>query len=217
MKKIFFLALCLLAAGSVSAQGYYYGPHKAKRPSRNQNDFYKIKFGIAGGVNIANTINSYSYYGTGSVTSFHAGVIADIPIDFPVSFTPEVLYSEKGYTAAATNGIFTQHSNYIDVPLLFKFRLAPNFNFSTGPQVSFLLSSPNYNNGVPPGQQQYYNNNYNSTDVGAVFGLSFDIGPHVELRTRYAIDFRPYYYYYNYYGSEFRNQVWQFGLGFKFW
>jgi|GEM_PF-4126046 len=51
MKKIIFFAICLLVAGSVSAQGYYYGPRKVvRRPAPRQNDFYKVRLGITGGV-----------------------------------------------------------------------------------------------------------------------------------------------------------------------
>ena len=33
MKKVLFLAICLLTlAGTVSAQGYYYGPRRVRRP-----------------------------------------------------------------------------------------------------------------------------------------------------------------------------------------
>ena len=60
MKKILFFAICLLIAGSVSAQSYYYGPHRIVRrpPPRQVNDFYKVRFGITGGLNIANTIDA---------------------------------------------------------------------------------------------------------------------------------------------------------------
>src|ERR1700761_4298931 len=103
MKKLLFFAICLLVAGSVSAQGYYYGhrrPVKRSAPRSSNNDFYKVRFGIAGGLSIADAVDSYnSDYSTGSIAAFHVGLTADVPIAYPLSFEPEVLFSQKGYSA----------------------------------------------------------------------------------------------------------------------
>src|ERR1700676_2622120 len=88
-KSLFLVAICLLVAGSVSAQGYYYGPRRVRRPPpRSQyDDFYRARIGITGGVNIANTINAYNTnYSTGAITGFHAGLTFDLPIIYPLSF-----------------------------------------------------------------------------------------------------------------------------------
>ena len=125
MKHILFLAICLLVAGSVSAQTYYYGPrHIQRRPvqRRANDDFYQPRIGIEGGLSIANTVSSYnSNYSTNSILGFNAGIVAEIPLIYPLSFEPEVLFSQKGYEASTTDGTLTQRNNYIDVPLLAKF------------------------------------------------------------------------------------------------
>src|ERR1700761_658522 len=186
MKKILFLfAICLLAAGSVSAQGYYYGPRRVvRRPPARQNDFYKVKFGITGGLNIANTVSAYnSNFSTASIAGFNAGFTLDIPLVYPLSFAPEVLYSQKGYAAVTPDGNFTQHANYIDVPLLAKFRLSPTFSFLVGPQVSFPVSTTNtYDNGFQVTAEQTYNTYSQKTILDGVVGVAFDFSPNVELR-----------------------------------
>jgi Outer membrane protein beta-barrel domain len=118
MKKILFLAICLLVAGSissVSAQGYYYGPRRVVRrppPRRQSDDFYRVKVGIAGGLTIADAVDSYNNnYSTGSIAAFHVGLTMEIPMLYPLSFEPEVLYSQRGYAAQTTDGNFTQRSN----------------------------------------------------------------------------------------------------------
>jgi opacity protein-like surface antigen len=222
MKKILFLAIGLMIAGSVSAQQYYYGPRRYHRPQQqNNSDFYRVKVGLTGGLNIANTVNGYnSNYQTGSIAGFNAGLYLDIPLVYPLSFEPEVLYSQKGYTAQITDGNLTSNltsrSNFIDVPLLAKFHLAPGFNFLIGPQLSFLTSTTNtYDNGFNVTEQDHYNYNNNTTFVDGVIGFSVDINPAVELRARYTIDFNE-----NdgngTYTPDYRNQVYQIGLGFKF-
>lgn len=222
MKKFIFLAICgLFLVGSVSAQTYYYGPprrHYVRRQARRPqvDDFYRIKAGITGGLNVANTVDSYSgNYTTGSLTGFNAGFTLELPIIYPLSFEPELLYSQKGFSATDADGHFTSRSNFIDLPLLAKFRLAPGFNFLIGPQVSFLLNTTNtYGDSFT--QQDHYNYNGNTTFLDGVIGFSVDLSPSVELRARYTIDFDqtdPYGYTTV---PDYRNQVFQVGLGFKF-
>lgn len=221
MKKILFMAICcLLVAGSVSAQEYYYGP---RRPPQHQyhkkrdNDFYRVRAGVTGSLNLANTIDAYDYnYSTGTIAAFSAGLFLDVPVVFPFSFEPEVLYSQKGFTAQTTDGNLTSRSGFIDVPLLAKFKLAPGFNFLIGPQISFLTSTTNtYSNGFTPNTQDNYNYNGNNVFLDSVVGVSFDVSPDVEIRARYTIDLTE-----NdgngSYTPDYRNQLFQIGLGFKF-
>jgi hypothetical protein len=216
MKKLLFVAICLLFAGSVSAQYYqdprqYHHPRRQKRPQYNN----QVQIGFKAGVNISNTVNAYnSYYSTGSIAGFYAGVTLDIPLIYNLSFAPEVLYSQKGYFAQTTDGNFTQHSNFIDVPLLAKFKLAPGVNFLVGPQLSFLTSVTNtYDSGFTV-NQDHYNYSGNNVFLDGVFGVSFDINRYIDLQARYTIDLNA-----NNGGSiyvpDYRNQVYQFGIGFK--
>jgi len=220
MKKILFLAICgLLFAGSVSAQGYYYGPRRVRRPpARSEyDDFYKVRVGVTGGLNIANTVSAYNTnFSTAAITGFNAGLTLDIPLIYPLSFAPEVLYSQKGYAAVTTDGNFTQHSNYIDIPLLAKFRLSPTFNFLIGPQVSFPVSTTTtFDNGFVVTDEHFYNTYGNGAILDGVVGVSFDLSRDVELRARYTIDLQQNVENASY-GGDYRNQVWQIGLGFKF-
>jgi hypothetical protein len=221
MKKIIFFAICLFIADSVSAQTYYYGPphrHYVRRQARRPqiDDFYRVKVGLTAGVNIANTVDAYNEnYSTGTIAGFEGGLTLDVPLIYPLSFEPEVLYSQKGFSATDADGHFTSRSNFIDVPLLAKFRLAPGFNFVIGPQVSFLLNTTNtYGDSFT--QQDHYNYNGNTTFLDGVIGVSFDINPNVELRARYTIDLNQTDAYGYTTVPDYRNQVFQIGLGFKF-
>lgn len=224
MKKFLFLAIGLLAAGSVSAQ-YYYGPrrHPVRRAPRQQerrqvDDFYRVRAGVTGGLNLANTVNSYnSNYSTGTIAGFNAGLTLEVPLIYPLSFEPEVLFSQKGFSANDDGGNFKSRQNFIDVPLLAKFKLAPGFNFLVGPQISFLTSTTNtYTQGFNLISQDHYNYQGDNTFFDGVIGVSFDLNRDVELRARYTIDFNQTDPYGNTFVPNYRNQVWQFGLGFKF-
>lgn len=218
MKKLLFLlTVGLFVAGSVSAQTYYYGPRRVhRRPppqQRQDNDFYKVKVGLTGGLNLANTVDARSYNNnsTSTIAAWNAGIYFDVPIVYPFSFEPEVLYSQKGFSSSLDDGThFTSRSGFIDVPLLAKFNVVPGFNFLVGPQLSFHTNTTNtYSDGTTDN----YNFGTDGTLVDGVVGVSFDINRSVELRARYTIDLSNNYDADN---QDFRNQVWQIGLGFKF-
>jgi len=221
MKKVLLLlALGMLFAGSVSAQVYYYGPRRVvRRPVRRRDDdFYRVKVGITGGMNVADQVSSYnSAYSTGSIVGFNAGLYLDVPLIYPLSFEPEVLYSQKGYTLNESGDHFSSRQDFIDVPLLLKVHIVPGFNFLIGPQFSFLTQTVNTTSQGFTLINQNYENPYNgaNTFVDGVVGVSFDLNPSVELRARYTIDFNQ-----TRYGAsvtpEYRNQVFQVGLGINF-
>ena len=221
MKHILFLAICLLVAGSVTAQTYYYGPHPhhVKRPAQRHDDYFRPRFGITGGLSIANTISSYNvYYSTATILGANAGVTAEFPIAYGFSFEPEVLFSQKGYQAITTDGIpITQRNDYIDIPLLAKFHLFPGFSFLIGPQINIPISSnTSYNNGYNAPSGSYYSNYSYKSYIAGAFGLSIDLNRYVDLHARYLIDLSSNSYDINSPIPDYRNQVWQFGIGIKF-
>jgi hypothetical protein len=219
MKKILFFAIGLLMAGSVSAQ--YYTPRSRytnNYNSSNGSDFYEPKIGLDIGVNVANTTSAYnSNFSTGTLAGLHAGLTFDIPLIYPLSFAPEAIYSQKGYTAVTNNGNFTQRKQFIDLPLLAKFNVGPIVRLYIGPQYSFLLSTRNtYDNGFVVTNQQYYDNTGSKAILDGVLGVGFDLNRYVELRARYTLDLQSTGSVNSVYQPDYRNQVWQFGLNFKF-
>jgi hypothetical protein len=220
MKKNLFLAICLLVAGSVSAQRRYYHSQRDNSGYRNHNndDFYTPKIGLEIGANVSNQVSSSnSNYSTGSLGGLNAGLTFDLPIIYPLSFAPEVLYSQKGYEATTDNGIFTQRTHFIDIPLLAKFKVGPAFNFYIGPQLSYLLSTTNtYDDGFAVASEHYYeNNNGHKSFLDGVLGVSFDINRSVDLHARYTLDLQQTDSQGSTYVPNYRNQVWQFGIGFR--
>lgn len=224
MKRILFLAICLLAAGSVSAQTYYGPRHVRRHPvqrrpvQRQADDFYRARVGIEAGLSVANTVDSYDEsYSTDNILAFHAGVTATIPIAYPFSFQPEVLFSQKGFKAYTDNGSFTQRNNYIDIPMLANFRLVRGFNFLIGPQLNIPVSTTNtFNNGFDVASETYYTDYTNKSYVAGVVGFAIGLNSNVDLHARYVIDLSS-----NTQNDlspipNYRNQVWQFGIGINF-
>ncbi|MBS1525052.1 MAG: PorT family protein [Bacteroidetes bacterium] len=219
MKKIFFLATCLvIMGGSAFAQTYYY-PRRVHRPvHRRDDDFYRPRVGIEGGLSVANTVDSYdNSYSTATILGFNAGITADIPLAYPLSFEPEVLFSQKGYQASTTDGTFTQRNDYIDIPLLAKFRLVRGFNFLIGPQINIpVYSTTTFNSGFNTSSESYYADNSNKSNIAGAVGFSIDLNPNVDIHARYVIDLSSNTEDPNSPLPDYRNQIWQFGIGIKF-
>ncbi len=224
MKKLFFSAIALLLiVGSASAQ-YYRGPRPRKRyvaEVKTYDSNFRPTFVLIGGMNIANIIQTNGQnFNTSSKLGVNAGLGFDLPVSYPLSITIEGLYSQKGFTQITNYGQYKQQTEFIDVPLLFKFHVVPGFNILLGPQASFLLSTTNtFNNGFTVQNQTQYNeviHGYNKTLLGAVGGVSFDLSRNFELRGRYVYDINRNNENGDTNVPAYRNSVFQVGLGIKF-
>ncbi len=218
-----------MAGAAAQAQYYYPQPRPRPRPvyrrpavvyreHRHTDDFYTPRIGLTGNVNISDVVShNFDNFDTRSKVGVAAGLIFDLPVAYPFSIAPEVLYSQKGYRADTQFGSFAQRADFLDIPVLAKFKLAPGFNFLLGPQFSFLLNTRNtYYNGFNAVSEDRYNYNGDKSFIDGVAGFSVDLNRNVELRARYTVDLQEN----NANGStdypNYRNQVWQFGIGFKF-
>ena len=206
MKKIIILAIGLFVTGVANAQS----TDKA------------IRFGVKAGANFSNIIKNdgNNSFKTDYLVGYHAGVTLDIKLIENLAFTPELLYSTKGYKSTSTFGKFTQTTHFIDLPILASFRLGSGLNLVAGPQVSFLLSTNNkFENGFGTSQQKIVedeSDRFKKSLVGGVIGFRYDINNQFGINGRYALDFQKN----NENGSsttpEYKNQVFQVGLGIKF-
>lgn len=206
MKKIFILAIGLFITGVANAQS-------TDKP---------IKLGIKAGVNYSNIIkdDGNNNFKTDYLVGYHAGITLDIKLSDNFAFTPEALYSTKGYKSTSTIGEFTQTTHFIDVPILASVKLGGGLNLVAGPQVSFLLSTDNkFETGFGTAQQKIVEDDsdrFKKSLVGGVVGFRYDFSNKVGINGRYALDFQKN----NENGSsqtpEYKNQVFQIGLGIKF-
>ncbi|MDT4831090.1 Outer membrane protein beta-barrel domain protein [compost metagenome] len=207
MKRLLILAIALLSTGLAA---------NAQSTDR------AIKLGAKAGLNYSNIIkgDGNNNFNTDYLAGFNAGITLDIKLLDNLAFTPEALYSTKGYKSTSSFGDFTQTTHFIDIPILASIKLADKFNVVVGPQVSFLLSTHNkFENGFGVAEQKIVEDDadrFKKSLVGGVIGARYDFNNQFGIHARYALDFQKN----NENGSsqtpEFKNQVYQVGIGIKF-
>jgi hypothetical protein len=105
-----------------------------------------IKFGVTAGFNLSNF--SGDVENTKLKAGFQVGVVADYALTKSFSITPELLFTQRGSKAEATEGgltaTYTETLNYLQLPInaLYKFNIADDAKFLVfaGPYFGYGLS-----------------------------------------------------------------------------
>jgi opacity protein-like surface antigen len=163
MKKTILVAVLLLAV-SVNVQAQL------------------LRLGVKAGLNYANqtgsdiTINSTNY-DTDAITSFHAGLVAEIKVMDKFAIQPELLYSTQGASYKNAGEEFRNELGYLSIPVLAKFYLNKSISLDLGPQASFLLSERN----------NFDIKDANTFEFGLAGGLGLNITKNIFIQGRYVL------------------------------
>jgi hypothetical protein len=134
-----------------------------------------VKFGIKAGLNYANFTGSDLQFD--AITSYHAGLVAEIKLIDSFSIQPELLYSTQGATYKDAVTEFKNELGYLSIPVMAKIYLNKTVSLELGPQASFLLSERN----------QFDVNDANTFDFSVNGGLGFKITKSFFLQGRYNL------------------------------
>ena len=184
MKKISFIALALCGSVAVFAQ--------ETQPQLRTPMASTTRFGVRGGINLANLKFSEEASGTetNSQTSFVAGVLANIPISGMFKFQPEINYSSQGAKIKGSGVSAEQDLGYINVPLNFQLQTASGFFVQTGPQVGYLLSAKAKGTVGGTTSEEDNKEEFDKIDLSWSAGLGYlsRIGLGIDLRYNYGIE-----------------------------
>lgn len=242
MKRIWITTAALLMAGviKVNAQtentvtntdttvtttdtSYTKSVSSSSYKTSDNSDKGRFHAGIRAGVNSSNLIKSGDVdISTGAKLGFNAAVFLEIPIIPAFSIQPEIQFSQKGYKASGSYLTipyeYKQTNNFIEVPLLAKFKPSKNFGILVGPQFSFLTSAKTKYTIANTSHEQLVdqdNDNLRKNILGGVIGLEAAAGP-IVFDLRYSLDFQKN----NGDGSSttptYRNQVIALSAGLRF-
>ena len=190
-----------------------------------------VRFGIKAGFNYATLTKQIDFpieeQSSGSPRiSFHGGVFINIRVYKKLSFQPEVLLSLQGYNEKYTHPDYSNdrkiHLTYINVPLLFQYKIIDQLFVEAGPQLGFAISAKY--------DQKYYNTTsqitteqkdinlinttqFNKHSFGVNYGLGYNFTKNLFVNIRYnqaisEIDTEK--------DIHIKNNVIQLGAGYKF-
>lgn len=192
MRKLFlFLVVALLTLPALQAQEFF-------------------RMGAKGGVNFANLTGDTE--GAEMRTSFHLGLVAEIPMSEKFYFGPEVLYSSQGakFKDEDFDGDFKL--DYIQIPLMLKYYVSEGFSLEAGPQVGFLTSSEIETEGVGFDSKDFMN----SLDYGVNFGLGYKLPGGIFLQGRYNLGLANVFDSEEFGDEKGKNSVIQLSVGYMF-
>ncbi|MEN9348724.1 MAG: hypothetical protein RLZZ77_2235 [Bacteroidota bacterium] len=112
--------------------------------SQDASDNDQLFFGVKGGLNYSNVYDSKGEeFDADPKFGFAGGVFTTIPIGSFLGIQPEVLFSQKGFSAKGnvlgSEYSLTRTTSFVDVPIYFAIRPSPWVSIVAGPQYSYLV------------------------------------------------------------------------------
>ena len=141
-----------------------------------------VKLGLKAGLNYANqtgaaiTVNSKNFQKE-AISSYHAGLVAELNLFKGLAVQPELLYSTQGATYKNALGDIKNKVGYISIPVMIKINLSKSISLELGPQASFLLSE----------KDNVVLSNSNTFDFAVAGGLELKVTKSIFLQARYGL------------------------------
>jgi opacity protein-like surface antigen len=165
----------------------------------NSSEAQSVQFGVKAGLNYANFSGATPQ--TDAITSYHAGVVAQIVVMDKFAIQPELLYSTQGASYKNATEEFKNERGYLAIPVVAKINLSDTFMLELGPQASFLLVDKN----------KFSANDSKTFDFSVLGGLGFKITDNIFVEGRYVLGLTDVSK-----EAKAKNSVVQLSLGFLF-
>ncbi len=157
--------------------------------------FHGVMYGVRGGYNISNlSFDTTPTMANKHRNSIYIGFFANIGLSKTVSLAPEIQFSAEGANEEKL------HLDYIQAPILFRFRLSEKVHIGAGPQVGLKVHK--YEDGVK---------NFAYSGVG---GLEYKLSHVLFADVRYTYGFSNIFD--EKLSAEAKNSNIQIGIGYKF-
>ncbi|PVW15685.1 porin family protein [Marixanthomonas spongiae] len=172
MKKVFFIAV-LAVFGITATQAQ------------------EVRLGAKGGVNFSSLSGKGfdAFDDPEGRTSFHLGLLAEIPLSERFSIQPEVLYSGQGFDLVSREGADDTEVqlDYINVPVMAKVYIVEGLYAEAGPQIGFNVkneidSDPD---DFGSGETELDGDMFNDVDFSVGVGAGYRFNNGLFLNARY--------------------------------
>ena len=179
----------------------------------------QVDFGVKAGFDMTN------FWGKdvphGMKPSYQAGVFMEYHFNDKVSIAPEVTFASQGGKFKMAQDVFgidvtslglkdvdvTYNTNYVNVPVMFKFYATPSFSIDLGPQVGFNV----YSKVSGEGKALDLKDGTKTVDVGVGLGATYFLTENVFVQGRYTMGFTNAFE-----KGEAKNGNIQLAFGYKF-
>ena len=199
MKKIILTVAAVFAFGFANAQ--------------------ETKFGVKGGLNVANLTGDEDEDNSSKV-GFHVGGFVEIKVSDKFSVQPELLFSTQGtqaeYSESGVSFKSKINLSYLNIPVMAKYYVAEGFSLEAGPQIGFLTSAKYKIESEGNEVEADGKDDFESVDFGVNFGAGYDFTENLSVGLRYNLGLSNVYK--TEAGDDFKNSnnVFSVSLGYKF-
>ena len=203
MKKIILTVAAVFAFGFANAQ--------------------ETKFGVKGGLNVANLTGDEDEDNSSKV-GFHVGGFVEIKVSDKFSVQPELLFSTQGTKLEESGTNYSYESNlnlsYLNIPVMAKYYVAEGFSLEAGPQIGFLTTAKSdftaTESGITVSGDEDVKDEFESIDFGFNFGAGYDFTENLSAGLRYNLGLSNIAKTDS--GDDFKlsNNVFSVSLGYKF-
>lgn len=160
------------------------------------------QFGVRAGANIAN-FQGFDYQ---SRIGMHLGAYYDYQFNSEISVEPGIFFSQKGFKSNSSDKI--ENVNYMDIPVLVRYKIKEKFNVFAGPQGSILLSR-SYTEGNFTSKNSNILRGY---DLAAVIGAGVKLPNDFNFQLSYDLGLLSL----NYFDQNVKNRVFRISVGKSF-
>ncbi len=169
-----------------------------------------------------------SFWGYKGMFNYQAGIFFEYRFSDKLAIAPEVVfaaqgdkfkYSYKTYDEHSNvvderEGTHTDHVNYINVPVLFKYYVCPSLSVDLGPQFGVNVYSK-YTSALDNGEEESntvdMKDQTNAFDFGVALGLTYNIAKDVFVQGRYTLGVTSVFE-----GQPIKNGNAQIAIGYRF-
>ncbi|MGI9548250.1 MAG: porin family protein [Flavobacteriaceae bacterium] len=146
------------------------------------------RYGVKVGGNYA-TIGGDDTDNIDGKIGLYLGGVAELGITDRFAVQPEVLFSQQGAKYSDSGGFDGQFNfNYINVPIMAKFKPSDAFSIELGPQIGFLLTAKDKFDSPTSGEDDI-KDFVGSTDFGGNIGIGYELDMGLNFNARFNYGF----------------------------
>ena len=150
--------------------------------------------------------------------NYQAGLFMEYRFNDKVSIAPEVVFAAQGGKMKWIDGVIgvntTYNLNYINVPVMLKFYVAPSLSIDLGPQLGVNIYKKATDKWTYDGKDlkdTYELNGVKTVDFGVGLGLTYNIAKDVFVQGRYTMGMTDVFE-----NSKAKNGNAQIAIGYRF-